>query len=116
MLPAGLLRRERKVGLRQISMATRKELLAAIGSRYRAASRSEKERILDEFVATTGYHRKHAIRALGAGAPVIRPPAVRNRLYDEAVKQALIVLWEASDRLWASPHRRRLRLRPPRCW
>lgn len=80
-------------------MATRKELLAAIGSRYRAASRSEKERILDEFVATTGYHRKHAIRALRAEAPVTRPPAVRNRLYDEAVKQALVVLWEASDRL-----------------
>jgi hypothetical protein len=87
MLPAGLLRRERKVVLRQISMATRKELLAAIGSRYRAASRSEKERILDEFVATTGYHRKHAIRALRAEAPVASPPAVRNRLYDEAVKQ-----------------------------
>jgi Integrase core domain len=99
MLPAGMLRRERKVVLRQISMATRKELLAAIGSRYRAASRSEKERILDEFVATTGYHRKHAIRALRAEAPVASPPAVRNRLYDEAVKQALIVLWEASDRL-----------------
>jgi hypothetical protein len=99
MLPAGLLRRERKVGLRQISMATRKELLAAIGSRYRVASRSEKERILDEFVATTGYHRKHAIRALRSEAPVAQPPAVRNRLYDEAVKQALIVLWEASDRL-----------------
>jgi Integrase core domain len=80
-------------------MATRKELLAAIGSRYRAASRSEKERILDEFVATTGYHRKHAIRALRADAPAARPPAVRNRVYDEAVKQALIVLWEASDRL-----------------
>jgi len=80
-------------------MTTRKEVLAAIGSRYRAASRSEKERILDEFVATTGYHRKHAIRALRVDAPAARPPAVRNRLYDEAVKQALIVLWEASDRL-----------------
>jgi hypothetical protein len=80
-------------------MATRKELLAAIGSRYRAASRREKERILDEFVATAGYHRKQAIRALRSDAPSARPRAARNRLYDDAVKQALIVLWGASDRL-----------------
>ena len=80
-------------------MATQKELLAAIGSRYRAASRREKGRILDEFVATTGYHRKQAIRALRSDAPSARPRAVRNRLYDDGVKQALIVLWEASDRL-----------------
>ena len=80
-------------------MATQKELLAAIGSRYRAASRREKGRILDEFVATTGYHRKQAIRALRSGAPSAPPRAARNRLYDDAVKQALIVLWEASDRL-----------------
>ena len=80
-------------------MATRKELLAAIGSRYRTASRREKGRILDEFVATTGYHRKQAIRALRSGAPSAPPRAARNRLYDDAVKQALIVLWEASDRL-----------------
>jgi hypothetical protein len=99
MLPAGRLRRERKVGVRRISMATQKELLAAIGSRYRVASRREKGRILDEFVATTGYHRKQAIRALRSGAPSAPPRAARNRLYDDAVKQALIVLWEASDRL-----------------
>ena len=80
-------------------MATQKELLAAIGSRYRAASRREKGRILDEFVATTGYHRKQAIRALRSGAPSAPPRAAQNRLYDDAVKQALIVLWEASDRL-----------------
>jgi hypothetical protein len=29
---------------------------------------SERTKILDEFVAITGYHRKHAIRVLGAGA------------------------------------------------
>lgn len=46
-------------------MATRKELTDAIGARYGEASTSEKSTILDEFVAATGYHRKHAIRALG---------------------------------------------------
>lgn len=80
-------------------MTTRKELIAAVGSRYRASSRSERRQILAEFVALTGYHRKHAIRVL-AHEP--RPvPAARShpRLYDEAVRQALIVLWEAADRL-----------------
>ena len=56
---------------------------------------------MDEFVALTGYHRKHAIRVLnGYSGP--SPPlrsAERLRLYDEAVRQALVVLWEASDRI-----------------
>jgi hypothetical protein len=49
---------------KRISMATRAELVGALGDRYRASSRTEKSRILDEFVAVSGYHRKHAIRLL----------------------------------------------------
>jgi hypothetical protein len=45
-------------------MATRRELTAAVGQRYREASRAEKARILDEFVVVTGFHRKHAMRLL----------------------------------------------------
>ena len=52
---------------RRISIATRQELVTALGARYGAASRGEKSRILDEFVATTGYHRKHAVRVLWDG-------------------------------------------------
>jgi hypothetical protein len=96
MLPAGLLRRELEIRLRQISMATRKELLAAVITRYATASTAEKVRILDEFTAVTGYHRKHAIRLLNADAPLARSRTPRTPLYDEAVQQALIVLWEAS--------------------
>ena len=80
-------------------MATRKELIEAVGARYRSAPMSDRKKILDEFVALTGYHRKHVIRLL-SGAPEDgsqRRP--RNRLYDEAVRQALIVLWEAGDRI-----------------
>jgi hypothetical protein len=35
-------------------MATRRELTAAVGQRYKEASRTEKARILDEFVVVTG--------------------------------------------------------------
>jgi hypothetical protein len=81
-------------------MAARKELIAAIGARYREASTSEKSAILDEFVAVTRFHRKHAIRVLGSARQGAAPARqARNRTYDEAVRQALIVLWEAGDRV-----------------
>jgi hypothetical protein len=55
--------------------------------------------ILDEFVKVTGYHRKHAIRVLTAQVDTQRERSVGHRIYREAVKEALIVLWEASDRI-----------------
>lgn len=84
---------------RKISANSRRELVRAVVARYRSGSKEEKVRILDEFVAVTGYHRKHAIRVLSATAraPSTRP--LRLRLYDAAVQEALIVFWEASDRV-----------------
>ena len=80
-------------------MATRRELIQAIAERYRSAGRAEKRQILDEFVQVTGYHRKHAIRTLkrkrGNGAAESR----RTRIYDEALRAALTILWEAADRI-----------------
>ena len=49
-------------------MATRDELVAAIAERYSRADRTERSRILDEFAAVTGFHRKHAMRLLRVGA------------------------------------------------
>lgn len=63
-------------------MTTRKELVAALQLRYSSAAFGDRIRILDEFVALTGYHRKHAIRLLreqpGGAAKGTRE---RNRLY-----------------------------------
>ena len=83
----------------RISMTTRKELTEAIGARYRAASKSEKQKILDEFVALTGCHRKHAIRTLNSKAAADGEEKGHNRVYDEAARQALVMLWEAADRV-----------------
>ncbi|PZR47030.1 integrase catalytic domain-containing protein [Paraburkholderia fungorum] len=80
-------------------MTTRKELVAALQSRYRSATFGDRIRILDEFVALTGYHRKHAIRLLREQPGATKETRERNRLYDEAVRQALTVLWEAADRV-----------------
>jgi len=83
-----------------ISMATRKELTQKLAARYEAATRSEKTRILDEFVAVTGYHRKHAIRLLTRRPRPSRGNLrVGRKVYDEAVKAAAILVWEAADRI-----------------
>jgi hypothetical protein len=86
--------------MRRVSMATRDELIAALAGRYGEAGRIERSRILDEFVAVTGYHRKHAMRVLRTGpTDARRAPRVGRRVYGEAVREALILLWEASDRV-----------------
>ena len=82
---------------RRISMTTRKELVEALRGRYQEADTRDKVKTLDEFAALTGYHRKHAIRLLREETTSNEAPT-RSRLYDEAVRQALTLLWEAADR------------------
>src|SRR5512134_3282076 len=85
---------------RRFSMATRRELIAAVRARYAGAPRAERAKILDELVAVAGYHRKHAIRVLGAkdGRDIAERRRSKAR-YDETVREAVIALWEASDRV-----------------
>ena len=72
--------REREVTM---SFPAKRELLAQIAPRYRAASHAQKSVILDEFVAATGYARKYAIRLLTgpppAAAAITRPRAAALR-------------------------------------
>ncbi len=84
----------------KMTHAARVELTNEVRKRYCAAAGAEKRKILDEFIAVTGYHHKSAIRALNA-EPITKKRQTRARpsLYDEAVQAALIVLWEASDRV-----------------
>src|SRR5215210_452066 len=83
-----------------MSIHTRRELAASIALRYQKAGKKDKVRILDEFVAATGYNRKHAITVLR------HPPALtkkacakrnRKRHYGADVGRALVPLWKASD-------------------
>ena len=81
-----------------VRQASKHELVAAQRERYRRASRAEKARILDEFVAATGYHRKHALRLFGQGPPAPRAGhGGRPRRYDAVVIGALRAVAEASD-------------------
>ncbi len=48
----------------------------------------------------TGFHRKHAIRVLKREPRrETREPRQRARIYDEAVREALTIVWEAADRI-----------------
>jgi hypothetical protein len=71
-----------------ITVQTRRELVEALRVRYRAGSREEKTRILQEFASISGY------RLLNGSIDLSERPLARHRprLYDEAVRQALIVL------------------------
>ena len=80
-------------------MSTRNELVTALTERYARSSKSERSVILDEFVAVSGYHRKHAIRLLGARQKRAAPERRARRRYGNAVREALIAVWEASDRV-----------------
>lgn len=74
--------------------------MAALAARYARSSRAERSVILDEFVAVSGYHRKHAIRLL-RGKQAERSVSARRPQYrySDAVREALIAVWEASDRV-----------------
>jgi hypothetical protein len=86
---------------RALTRTTRQELVQAIRAQYNAGSREVKSRILEKFASVRGYHRKSVIRILnGPACPEEDQRGDRRpRVYDEAAWQALIVLWEASDRV-----------------
>ena len=75
-----------------------RELADALRPRYQRTTRPGKKVILDEFCATTGYHRKAAIRLLNR-APRPTGPSKRGRpaVYRGGqLLSLLLVLWEAS--------------------
>lgn len=72
-------------------MATREELLGDQRWRYAKARRVERRRILDEFVAVSGYHWKHTIRLLRS-LPRRADRQSHFLVLDAAVRAALVVL------------------------
>jgi hypothetical protein len=78
----------------------KRELLAALRPSYLRANRSEKGRMLDQFVLATGYHRKYAIHLLKHGPPKpTRQPRTGHSPYGIIVVQALTHIWEQSGYL-----------------
>ena len=87
-----------------MSLKSRQELRASTAPRYQKAAQKDKQIILNEFTAVSGYHRKYAIRLLNYDSPDFeaekrRKRKPRARIYDENVHAALVVVWEAANRI-----------------
>jgi hypothetical protein len=76
------------------------EYVAATKIRYVKATKSDKGKILNEFVSNTGYHRKSAVRSLGNSRQIkgIKKRG-RKKKYQSAVINELKYLWEITDHL-----------------
>lgn len=75
------------------------EYLKTLKRRYAQAGRAERSRILDEFVATSGYHRKHAIAMLNGQRVRIgyRQRRPRAQVYGPEERRAVLQLVEWFD-------------------
>jgi hypothetical protein len=83
-----------------MSQHSKRELLEEIRPRYLKAKKSKKETMLDEFVATTGYHRKYAIRLLKHGRPRrSNKQHGLQKVYQGEVVVALEQIWEVCGRI-----------------
>jgi len=83
-----------------MSQFSKREYLETIQPRYKKASRLEKQQILDEFVNTTGYHRKYAIRILNKWVrrKLPKKPGPK-KTYQGEVVVALEQIWEICGRI-----------------
>jgi hypothetical protein len=84
-----------------MSLSAKREYLARIHGRYQRAGRLHKVRILDEFCANCGYHRKSALRLLhrplAAGRPKRPGP---KRVYEPVLLLPVLrKIWLESDQL-----------------
>lgn len=83
-----------------MSQRSKREMIEAIRPRYLKANKAGKEQILDEFIATTGYHRKYAIRVLKHGSkPKGLKKQGRRKVYRGEVVDALEQIWEIYGRI-----------------
>jgi len=75
--------------------------ISAVTARYQSLSRTGKQRLLDELQALTDYHRKSLLRRMNQRRDQ-RQTSLRGqhrRCYGPGEVEALVPLWEASDRL-----------------
>lgn len=83
-----------------MSRQTKNEVMNQLRRRYGKAGLEHKKKLINEAVALLGYHRKAAIRALGARTAVPRAGVVtgRPREYDDAeLRPVLRAIWDAAD-------------------
>ena len=97
---------------------TDEKYLARLQTRYSKANKKEKSAMLDEYVKTTGYHRKYANAVLRgkrqrAERPIRRP---RRALYGDEEARALLMLWDLFDGIYSKRLRAAMNVELPRLY
>lgn len=83
-----------------MSQRSKRELWETIQPRYLKANKAGKHKILDEFIAATGFHRKYAIRILRHGYPRGHyKKKGKTPIYRGEVIQILEQVWEIYGRI-----------------
>jgi hypothetical protein len=92
--------------------------LKRLQARYRKASRKERSVILDEFVKTTGYHRKHATAVLNGRRERVHGPIRRPRRakYGAEEADALAILADLFDNICSKRLRAAMDVELPRLY
>jgi len=82
-----------------LTMKQKQALSWVIRNRYQKSRKKEKGRILNEFLANTGYNRSYARRILGSLKKLGRKKkySSRNRIYDVEVFYPLRKIWLVAD-------------------
>jgi site-specific recombinase XerD len=79
----------------------RRVLLQQVAPAYHHASGFQKQHILEEFVAATGYVRKYAQWLLNHVEEVFAPPTALRHRYGPEVEKALALAWKTLNRICA---------------
>lgn len=83
-----------------MSLKSRRELLLSLRSQYLNVPPREKKKLLNGFVAATGYNRKYAVTLLSKGISKKKEgKRKRKKKYDQAVVDALLIVWKAAYRV-----------------
>jgi hypothetical protein len=88
---------------KMMSLSDRREMLIGVNYTYCKAFKPEKTKILDGFVAATGYDRKYAIQLLSMK---IQPPydehtrkRPRAQMHDDQIVQVLKIVWNTANQI-----------------
>ncbi len=86
---------------RGLNRAARRALLQQIAPQYQNASPPQKKRVLEGFLAATGYVRKYAAWLLNHAEEVLQTGDAPHHRYGPEVQQALVLAWKTLNRICA---------------
>jgi len=86
---------------KKLSLSVKKMLLNKIKDKYKKAKKKDKSFIIDDVVELTNYKRKYAIHQLNNIKETTnkKKREGNNKKYTEVIKEALVKVWYASNRI-----------------